>query len=129
METSVVIGFLRGHEPEVTAFTRLLTEGRAVLTAISVFELAVGFSGYGQLARQLQGLGEAVRVLPLDEEAARLAGYEEFRLRRQGVRIGTADILIAGICLRFAKPIVTLNAEHFRRVPGLHVLTPDQVVS
>jgi predicted nucleic acid-binding protein len=43
-------------------------------------------------------------------------------LEGQGGRIGAPDTLIAGTCLDAGLPILTRNARHFGRVPGLEVL-------
>ncbi|BDG60383.1 type II toxin-antitoxin system VapC family toxin [Caldinitratiruptor microaerophilus] len=123
-DTSIVIGFLRGHDPEAQAFANLLTERRVCLTAVTVFELAIGVGGFEQLSGRLGSLAGALEVLPLDAEAALRAGELERQLRRKGVPIGLADVLIAGICLRHARPLLTLNTQHFSRVDGLRVLAP-----
>ena len=127
VDTSVLIGFLRDHEPEASVLARLLEDGRAVMTAISAFELEIGLHGYDQLLSRVPAFAEAIPVLPFDLEAARWAGQEERRLRQRGTAIGVADVLIAGICLARRKPLLTLNPEHFSRIEGLRVLTPEQV--
>jgi predicted nucleic acid-binding protein len=44
-------------------------------------------------------------------------------LRRAGLRIGLPDTLIAATALDYGLPLVTDNAEHFKRVRGLKVYT------
>ena len=39
--------------------------------------------------------------------------------------IGLADILSAGICLANDLPLLTRNVEHFNRIEGLKLVTPD----
>jgi predicted nucleic acid-binding protein len=39
--------------------------------------------------------------------------------------IGLADILSAGICLSNNLPLLTRNVEHFNRVEGLRLVSPD----
>lgn len=129
IDTSVVIGFLRGHEPEASLLAQLVTDGRAMLTAVTVFELESGLRGYDQLLNQIATFSEVMPVLPLDLESARRAGQEERRLQQRGVAVGVADVLIAGICLARKRPLLTLNREHFSRIDGLRVLTPNRMES
>jgi predicted nucleic acid-binding protein len=37
------------------------------------------------------------------------------------------DVLIAAICLEHKLPLLTLNHEHFGRVPDLTVVTPAEI--
>lgn len=43
-------------------------------------------------------------------------------LRRAGQPIGTRDLLIATAAVRDEAPLVTRNAQHFDRVPGLELV-------
>lgn len=97
-----------------------------MMTAITVFELESGLSGYDQWADKISAFTEAVPIQPLDLESARWAGLVERGLRQQGIPIGVADVLIAGICLAGKRPLFTLNRAHFARVDGLRLFTPDQ---
>ena len=58
-------------------------------------------------------------VLPLDDEivvqAAEIYGF----LRKRGITIGDADILIAATALVHNLTLVTNNLDHFRRIPDL----------
>nr|WP_258359582.1 type II toxin-antitoxin system VapC family toxin [Moorella sulfitireducens] len=67
---------------------------------------------------------EQVTILPFDGQAALAAAMIENKLRSGGKVIGRPDTLIAGICLARSLPLCTLNAEHFKQVPGLEVLIP-----
>jgi tRNA(fMet)-specific endonuclease VapC len=63
-------------------------------------------------------------VLPLDLEAARRAAEAHRALRAEGVAIGAADRLIAGIALAHGSTLMTRNVREFGRVPGLVVQSP-----
>ena len=45
------------------------------------------------------------------------------RLRRTGSAIGDHDLWIAATAIENSIPLVTRNARHFRRIPGLEILT------
>ena len=68
-------------------------------------------------------------VLPLDEPSARRAAALHDHLIRNNSDIGIKDVLIAAICLENSAPILTLNRKHFARVPGLIVLSVEDVAN
>lgn len=85
---------------------------------VSVLEFTAGMDTAAQAARHLAGFG----VLPVDE-IIWLEATNAFRhLRRAGLKIGVADTLIAATALNYGLPVVTENAGHFGRLPGLTVL-------
>ncbi len=59
--------------------------------------------------------------MPLDLEAALIAGQVFVDLEQQGRGVGLRDSLLAGICLRFGLPLATRNTRHFERVEGLRL--------
>jgi len=124
IDTSVLIDFLRDVTPQADIVERLVREDRDLYTAVSAYELRVG-SGETKRDRMLTQLLRTDNTLPLDLAAAAEAGkvIEELRSRRS--EIGPGDVLIAGICLVNSVPILTGDHNHFSRVPGLQVLTPD----
>jgi len=62
---------------------------------------------------------EASEVLPITEAVAVRASEIYGGLRRRGVVIGDADILIAATALENDLAVVTNNEAHFSRIPGL----------
>jgi tRNA(fMet)-specific endonuclease VapC len=72
---------------------------------------------YGEL-RDLLGFFRDVPVLPFDTLAAtRFQALQKLRLRS----IGTQDLKIAAIALRYVALLLSANLQHFRLVPGLRV--------
>lgn len=57
--------------------------------------------------------------LPLDDQAALLAGQIRFQLAASGTPIGPHDVLIAAIALANNLTLVTHNTQEFARVVGL----------
>jgi tRNA(fMet)-specific endonuclease VapC len=57
--------------------------------------------------------------LPLDDQAALLAGQIRFQLAASGTPIGPHDVLIAAIALANNLTLVTHNTQEFARVAGL----------
>ena len=92
----------------------------------------VSLIGHDQLAAHLDLISNRIvdpsvtrelRILPLDAKSALRAGRIEAALTEQGDSIDWADILIAAIAIENDEPILTKNAKHFGKVPGLQVET------
>ncbi len=127
LDTSIVIQFLRGADPESEVFGALLRGHDVYLTTITIFELEVGLGRSTKQKAVTDILIDTLKILDLDLVAAQQAGAEERRLRADGQPIGTADVLIAGICLATRKSLLTSNAKHFSRIPDLIVYTPETI--
>ncbi len=62
-------------------------------------------------------------VLPLTDDVAWHYGQTYRYLRVNGLLIGANDLWIAATGIAYGMPVVTRNVSHFRRVPGLDVLS------
>ena len=117
-DTDVLIDFLEGRAPVANRIALELDRGQLRTTVITRFELLAGAT----TARQLKLVGEllaALPCLPLDELGADAAAEIRRTLERDGVGIGMADSLIAGIVMTHHGVLLTRNRRHFERVPGL----------
>jgi tRNA(fMet)-specific endonuclease VapC len=117
-DTDVLIDFLEDRAPAANRIALELDRGQLRTTVITRFELLAG----AKTARQLKHVGEllaALPCLPLDEPAADAAAEIRRTLERDGVGIGMADSLIAGIVVIHRGVLLTRNRLHFERVPGL----------
>jgi tRNA(fMet)-specific endonuclease VapC len=125
-DTDVLIDFLRGRAPIADRVALEIRSGVLATTAISVFELEAGAKTKSERQKVADLLG-ALRILPLEEDAARLAAEVRQELEAHGTGIGTADYLIAGICLARSAILVTRNRDHFERVASLTLATLPSV--
>jgi tRNA(fMet)-specific endonuclease VapC len=117
-DTDVLINFPEGRAPAANPIVLELDRGQLRTTVITRFELLAG----AKTARQLKHVGEllaALPCLPLDEPAADAAAEIRRTLERDGVGIGMADSLIAGIVVTHRGVLLTRNRRHFERVAGL----------
>ena len=121
-DTDVLIDALHGREAVAAVVARGITDGTLATTVLSLYELEVGAAAEAERAK-IHALLGSMPVLALDPAAARLGAAVERELRGRGFRIGTADALIAGLCLAEGLALLTRNRRHFERVPGL-VLAP-----
>lgn len=72
-------------------------------------------------------LFEDVSVLDYDRDCANEFGRIRIQLRRSGIVVPTADLLIATVALVFDLTLVTHNISDFQRIPDLRLddwLTP-----
>jgi tRNA(fMet)-specific endonuclease VapC len=122
VDTDVLIDYLRGQGPGADLLARLGQSGYRV-TAVSAFELALG-SAHQADPRPVLALLDAP-TLPLTPHGGLRGGEALSTLRREGRAIDVRDALQAGVCLDADLPLVTRNARHFKRVPGLRVVLPD----
>jgi tRNA(fMet)-specific endonuclease VapC len=117
-DSDVLIDALRGREPATGRIRRELASGALATTAISAFELLSG-AGEPRARRAIEALLAAITVLPVDDAAGRAAAGIRRDLEADGLPIGMADYLIAGVCVVRAAPLLTRNRAHFERVRGL----------
>lgn len=126
LDTSVVSALAPGKAPLAHDFAVWLQRhsDRLFLPAIAVAEIQQGIcklrrQGAAEraaaLTRWLDGLmaGYAERILPLDGQAARLAGEISDRAMAGGHHPGFADVAIAAIAAERDLVLLTRNTRHF----------------
>jgi tRNA(fMet)-specific endonuclease VapC len=125
LDTNACIALINGQPATVRARADKASAagGQVLVSSIAVFEL---WYGVGKSARQEfnrkqveKFLAGPVRVLPFDDDDARVAGSVRAALEAIGKPIGAYDLLIAGHALRHQLTLVTANVSEFSRVKGL----------
>ncbi len=119
-DSDVLIDALRGRDPAAGLVARELKAGTLATTVISAFELLSGARSDATREKMERFLAP-ITVLALDEGAARAAASIRSALEVAGTPIGTADYLIAGICLSRSATLLTRNRAHFEKVPDLRL--------
>jgi len=127
LDTNVLIAYLKGREPGASAVERVVKNSVCYVTSITVYELMFG------VARAQKRIGEddllgVMVVLPFDDAVARRSASLHAQLVMANRDIGVKDTFIAATCLENDIPILTINRRHFERVPGLTVITPQEVL-
>jgi len=117
-DSDVLIDYLSGRNPGAGAVGRHLEMGSLCTTAINRFEILSGVRNRKE-ATSVGKLLKALKTLPLNEAAADQAADVRRTLARNGIGIGMADSLIAGIAVLHKGKLLTRNRRHFERVPGL----------
>lgn len=70
-----------------------------------------------------EALVSPFRILEMNPDACWEYGKAYRYLRENGLLIGANDLWIAATALAHGRPVVTRNKRHYRRVPGLRVLS------
>jgi tRNA(fMet)-specific endonuclease VapC len=123
VDTDWVIDHLRGRRETTERLEALHPEGLG-LSVISLAELYEGvyYARDPEAGEQaLNDFLESVDSVGLDEETAKIFGRERGRLRRAGMIIGDADLLIAATALQYDLTLLTNNRQHFERIEGLRI--------
>ena len=125
-DTDVLVNHLRGKS-EVLLKSK---ETAPATTIINAFELYYGVFKSSRLEANLSKtntLLSSLDVLPLDLGSAEAAGKVLAGIRQRREDLEMRDLLIGCIVRERGFSLVTNNAQHFRRIPGLSVIDASQM--
>ena len=132
LDSSVLIAAERDKRP-VSQLLRSLfaeySETEFLLSSISVMELEHGWHRANTpetAAKRRSYLDEVLAIIPVEPfpcEMGALAAKIDAEMRKAGLVIATADLLIEITALHYGYALGTRNARHFRMIPGLQVLS------
>lgn len=124
IETSVLIRHFRTPPITMSAFRKAARRYTLLfLSVMSLYEVEFGAARAGRIS-DLTDILPYVDILPIDKTIAERAAMIHADLVAINQEIGVKDIFIAATAIVNELPILTYNIEHFRRVPGLHVVSP-----
>jgi tRNA(fMet)-specific endonuclease VapC len=117
------------HEHGVESIDRLVGDEERAISVITVSELLHGVHraiGARRARRRafVEHLLGGFDPVPITERVARVHAEIWADLVTRGDTIGAHDLWIAGTALAHGLGVATRNADDFRRVPGLRVLSP-----
>lgn len=134
LDTSVLIGAERGTI-RLEALLDSLGDQSVGMAAISASDLLHGCaraSDPGVRARRsafVEGLLDAVPILPFGLLEARRHADLWATLVRQGMIVGAHDLMIGATAMARGEAIATLNRADFSRIPGLRLLALDRYLT
>ena len=117
VDTSVVIDWLRQPDSEKTILYQLIANQYEIsISVVAVTELYSGKSvwQHAQAKTRLNGVLAECRVLPLESDAAILAG--ELRVKHE---VALLDALIAATAIQHNQSLATLNTKDFSQISNL----------
>lgn len=130
LDTNACIRLLNNTSPAVTARLAAQQPENIYLCTVVQMELYYGADRSAQLERNLvllERFFSQFSILPLDEQAARLAGQIRASLAASGKPIGPYDLQIAAIAIANNLILVTHNITEFSRVNGLQIEDWEEV--
>ena len=124
IDTDVLIDLERGD----TDIERLLAEEERAISVITVSELLHGvLRAHGATRARRQAFVEhllaGLQAIPITESVARVHADLWSGLAERGEQIGAHDLWIAATAISHGLGIATRNDSHFKRIPGLRVIT------
>lgn len=123
LHTDVLLGYLRHRGTGPSDLRRIMSAClcyTTVFNAIELFALAT-------TAREKHAVQEAL-------SAMKLLGLNAKHAPKFGAILaartapGTMEMLVAGLCIESGLPLVTTRPERFRRVKGLTVMSPRELL-
>jgi len=133
LDTDVIIDFLKKKpEPEALRIFHQIRTGKltAKITSITAFELYRGARlspNPKQSMGDIKTLGGYMNILPFDEKSADTASEICIYLEKQGEPIEVRDLFIGAIAKTKDTLLITRNVTHFQRIPGLKLMTPENL--
>lgn len=130
LDTSILIdlrgrGGARRQRVAQSLIQQLLAEGEILMTTrMNVAELYAGVFRSEDVEQQSQHLEDMLQgLVVLEFDAASSVKFGEIKatLTVAGRKIGDADVVIGSIALVNGESLVTHNASHYSRIPGLDV--------
>ena len=93
-------------------------------TNINIYEILKGFRWKNNKNKETQfnKLLEDFIVFTIDDEVVKLAASIYADLRKRGITIGDADILIAAIVINNKGRLVTNNTKHYKDIIDLNLV-------
>uniref|UniRef100_UPI0035934118 PIN domain-containing protein n=1 Tax=Aquiflexum sp. TaxID=1872584 RepID=UPI0035934118 len=91
------------------------------ITNLTIYEIYKGLF-YKNAKKRMAKFEEFLlrcEILNVSKESVITSANIYSELRKKGITIGTADLLIAGIAINSDMELITNNQAHFRQIKGL----------
>ena len=131
LDSSVVIAAERGGRSvrqileQIRASQGETEVGLSVVTVAELMHGAYRAKTQAQQERRLEFIERLCRdvpVHPVTLDIARLVGRIEGQQEAKGIQFAFGDLAIGATALHLGYAVMTLNARHFQRIPGLSVV-------
>ncbi len=124
LDTNTLIYYFKGMG-EVSKHLLKVPPREISVPAIVLYELEVEIAKSNSSSKrrtELDTFMHLVKVLPFDQEVAKVAADLRTKLEKEGSPIGPLDTLIAGTALAHHSTLVTHNTREFSRVKKLKMV-------
>jgi tRNA(fMet)-specific endonuclease VapC len=122
LDTNMCIYVIKKKTPRVLERFKAFQISDIGISTITLSELEYGVA---KSTRKEQNRGALIEflapleILPFDEKASHHYGEIRAFLEREGISIGSMDLLIASHARSLMLPLVTNDTRAFKRIPGL----------
>jgi tRNA(fMet)-specific endonuclease VapC len=120
IDTDICIELLKGNKKILQR--RGEYEGPIGICFMTIAELYYGAEKSRESAKNIDTIDKLLLTLEIvqsDLTILRRFGSLKAQLRKEGIPLADADILIASATLERAEKLVTGNKKHYERIPGL----------
>ncbi|WP_291777610.1 PIN domain-containing protein [Cecembia sp.] len=122
LDTDTLINFFKKDTETLIKTKKCLSEFDVFsISDISYFEFLKGLEFRGSLNKKIifDIFVEENKLIRMSKESIKISASVYADLRKQGITIGTADLLIAGIAIHSDMELITNNQAHFRQIKDL----------
>jgi tRNA(fMet)-specific endonuclease VapC len=122
LDTNICIYIIKRQPPQVLDKFRALDISEVGISSITVAELEYGAYKSQQTDRNRVAFNQfliPLEIVPFDERATQTYGQVRSQLERQGIVVGSLDMLIASQAMSLGLILVTNNVRELSRIPGL----------
>lgn len=124
LDTDTLVYFLKGHEAVVRNFKARLNTPKAI-SVVTYGELVYGCRKSERAAENMARVRRLAELYPLvDVTRAVMDSFAEIKatLSAAGTTVDDFDLVIGCTALTLNYAVVTNNARHFEKIPGLRVV-------
>jgi len=122
LDTNICIYIIKRQPPQVLDKFRTLDISEIGISSITIAELEYGAYKSQRTEQNRVALNQfliPLEIVPFDERATETYGQLRSQLERQGIVVGSMDMLIASQAIGLGLILVTNNVRELSRIPGL----------
>ena len=122
LDTNICIYIIKQKPPLVLEKFRTLEPSEVGISSITVAELEYGVYKSQRQEQNRAALSQflsPLTIVPFGQTATQTYGQIRAELERQGIVIGSMDMLIAAQAISLGLTLVTNNVRELSRIPGL----------
>ena len=133
LDTDVLIDYMRKPSDAVKRIMKGALDRKVSVctTSVNTFEIWLGAHLAPkpmELIEETKDFLDQLEVVNFDYETSVEAGRVMASLRKSGQVIEIRDLFVGCVCKVSDMPLITRNLKHYKRIHGLKVLTPKQIV-
>jgi len=125
LDTNIISYYLEGNEIVTSELMNYFEDDvQLCISVINVYEVLKGFRWKNKthLENKFNLFLKYAKIFTIDETVINVAATIYADLRRKGINIGDADILIAAIVISNNGILVTNNIKHFENISQLRIM-------